>query len=367
MPLPPTMLRASDDENARMRRLSGEQLPDPKHGSEALNRVVLKACAYDPKERFGSAEEMRHALELLVQPESKLKLEEKDKIRYAPKVELKPETKPESKPEPKPEPRPEPKLEPKPEPKSEPKPELKPDPKPEPVIAHNPVQAKKKKSIWLYCVAVALIVGIASICCVRLGSTPACVHEWSDEIVCTETRSCIKCGAISKDKRDHDWYEDTGAISLCHNCPSYKENIYHNGELVAWTVYDQIDYGVVKNVNSYVNGAEIRWLENGQMIRWYYESNTKTDCSLFYDGQVYGCIGENEGISWEDYFAAVSGILPVDSYSPGKWPLMHLIKDGVEIGQAGLVMNAEGAKYIMIHTGAQDEDPRTVDVYSVFE
>ena len=58
MPLPPTKLSAGQDEQARLRRLSGEPLPAPIHGSPALKRVVLKACAYDPKDRYSSASAM---------------------------------------------------------------------------------------------------------------------------------------------------------------------------------------------------------------------------------------------------------------------------------------------------------------------
>jgi serine/threonine protein kinase len=58
MPLPPQKLTAGMDEQARSRRLSGEPLPPPADGSEALKRIVLKACAYDPKNRYHTAEEM---------------------------------------------------------------------------------------------------------------------------------------------------------------------------------------------------------------------------------------------------------------------------------------------------------------------
>ena len=58
LPLPPEKLKAGMEESARNRRLSGEQLPPPAHGSEELKRIVLKACAYDSKDRYASAAEM---------------------------------------------------------------------------------------------------------------------------------------------------------------------------------------------------------------------------------------------------------------------------------------------------------------------
>ena len=58
MPLPPAKILAGQDEAARQRRLSGEKLPPPAHGSRELQRIVLKACAYDPKDRYHTADEM---------------------------------------------------------------------------------------------------------------------------------------------------------------------------------------------------------------------------------------------------------------------------------------------------------------------
>mgnify|MGYP004642408987 CR=1 FL=1 len=56
--LPPARIMATQDEQARQRRLSGEPLPPPAHGSAELKRIVLKACAYAPKDRYHAADEM---------------------------------------------------------------------------------------------------------------------------------------------------------------------------------------------------------------------------------------------------------------------------------------------------------------------
>ena len=56
---------AREKEAAQRRRMSGEQIPAPAHGSEALKRIVLKACAFDPKDRYQSAGEMLSELERL--------------------------------------------------------------------------------------------------------------------------------------------------------------------------------------------------------------------------------------------------------------------------------------------------------------
>ena len=65
MPLPPAVPGYGDEENARNRRFSGEQIPAPKNGSDELKAIVLKACAYDPKERYQSAKDMLLALEAM--------------------------------------------------------------------------------------------------------------------------------------------------------------------------------------------------------------------------------------------------------------------------------------------------------------
>ena len=58
LPLPPEKLSANMEEKARNRRFAGEQIPPPAHGSESLKKIVLKACAFDPKDRYATAAEM---------------------------------------------------------------------------------------------------------------------------------------------------------------------------------------------------------------------------------------------------------------------------------------------------------------------
>ena len=58
LPLPPAKINMSIDEEAKKRRLEGEALPEPKHGSKELKAIVLKACAYKVEDRYGTAAEM---------------------------------------------------------------------------------------------------------------------------------------------------------------------------------------------------------------------------------------------------------------------------------------------------------------------
>ena len=66
LPLPPQVPTYEENENARNRRFMGESLPAPRNGSEELQWIVLKACAFDPNARFAGAGEMLEALDGLL-------------------------------------------------------------------------------------------------------------------------------------------------------------------------------------------------------------------------------------------------------------------------------------------------------------
>lgn len=59
---------------AMKRRLSGEALPAPANASPAFAQVILKACAFQPDERYASASEMRKALEGLQRKQEEQKV-----------------------------------------------------------------------------------------------------------------------------------------------------------------------------------------------------------------------------------------------------------------------------------------------------
>lgn len=52
-----------DKENALNRRISGEQMEKPADASEKLSEVILKACSYDPAQRYQTPEEFHLALD----------------------------------------------------------------------------------------------------------------------------------------------------------------------------------------------------------------------------------------------------------------------------------------------------------------
>lgn len=65
MPEYPNKITYEDREESMARRIRGENISAPENGSEELKQIVLKACAFEAKNRFSTAAEMRRALEKL--------------------------------------------------------------------------------------------------------------------------------------------------------------------------------------------------------------------------------------------------------------------------------------------------------------
>ena len=66
LPQPPEAITFSSREQALVRRISGEPLPCPFYGEGRLGGIVLKACAFDPKERYSSPQQLRQELEAIL-------------------------------------------------------------------------------------------------------------------------------------------------------------------------------------------------------------------------------------------------------------------------------------------------------------
>ena len=62
----PSPIKFSDSDAALARRMKGETIPAPANADEALSQVILKACAYSPKDRYLSPSDMRRDLEVLL-------------------------------------------------------------------------------------------------------------------------------------------------------------------------------------------------------------------------------------------------------------------------------------------------------------
>ena len=66
LPQPPEAITFGSREQALVRRISGEPLPRPFYGEGRLGEIVLKACAFDPKERYSSPQQLRQELEAIL-------------------------------------------------------------------------------------------------------------------------------------------------------------------------------------------------------------------------------------------------------------------------------------------------------------
>ena len=65
LPLPPAIPSALQRQEAFRRRLDGERLPLPVNGSRGLKQIVLKACAFEPQNRYHTAGEILEDLKAL--------------------------------------------------------------------------------------------------------------------------------------------------------------------------------------------------------------------------------------------------------------------------------------------------------------
>ena len=66
LPPYPQKIRYQDQEQAMIRRMRGDRLPPPGEERGKLAEIVLKACNFDPKDRYASPKEMREELEELL-------------------------------------------------------------------------------------------------------------------------------------------------------------------------------------------------------------------------------------------------------------------------------------------------------------
>lgn len=69
----PEPMHYTDPEKANEKRFRGEAFPMPCNADGKLAEIVLKACAYAPKERYQSPEEMRDALQEALKLEQEIK------------------------------------------------------------------------------------------------------------------------------------------------------------------------------------------------------------------------------------------------------------------------------------------------------
>jgi beta-lactam-binding protein with PASTA domain len=66
LPPAPQEILYSDKENSNIKRMSGEKIEPPCNAKGRLVEIILKACSYDPKERYENAAEMKKALQTVL-------------------------------------------------------------------------------------------------------------------------------------------------------------------------------------------------------------------------------------------------------------------------------------------------------------
>lgn len=193
LPLPPEIPTAFQRQTAIDRRLSGEELPLPANGSDGLWKIVRKACAFSPENRYKTPREMYNDLaacgakETVFQNANTSTEPSKGEFREQDTV-----------------------IEPKNTPSSSPKPR-----RAEPIVtAHSEKSVQKERRrrkkagvFAAFClIMISAVVGFMNI------------HFWT-EGSCTEPVKCKLCGKIKSDAPGHQWVEATcTAPRYCDVC-----------------------------------------------------------------------------------------------------------------------------------------------------
>ena len=74
LPPYPQTIKYSDKEKANVLRMSGKAMPKPCNAEGRLAEIVLKACSYNPEDRYESAVEFKEALQAILYSEKEAKI-----------------------------------------------------------------------------------------------------------------------------------------------------------------------------------------------------------------------------------------------------------------------------------------------------
>lgn len=223
MPLPPEMPTPAQAEAARERRFRGEQIPPPRDGSPQLKAIVLKACAYNPADRYASAAELLRDLNavsrLTAYPQGAIRQNSQEYTQRAAPAGQSVYVPHEAAP-------PAPHIQPYPVERYE-----------EPLKPAAPPPPKKRKPWIAALCAVILAAAVLAACYFTVhvwdsGSCTAAVsckicgkirdsapgHDWISA-TCTQAKTCQVCGKVSGGPLDHNWaeatYTDPKTCTLC--------------------------------------------------------------------------------------------------------------------------------------------------------
>lgn len=63
LPLPPENIKYNDKNEALVKRMQGQNFAPPANAGEQLSKIIMKACSFEPQNRFSSSDEMKRELE----------------------------------------------------------------------------------------------------------------------------------------------------------------------------------------------------------------------------------------------------------------------------------------------------------------
>lgn len=267
-----------DKENALNRRMSGENPPRPAEAGEGLADIILKACAYDRKDRFETAEEFREALEALKyqkpvfvkkQPEESEEPDTADNEDYIEIIEEEPE---------------------------------------KTVVAGKSSRPHKKKrgidplviAVVVMSIAVCVVIGVF-IWLVKENSELQRLKQSVTETVQSaenkqlqETLEKIRTQAttITDNLNDYNWIgseedgkisylDDEGVVKKVLVYPSlsqdgyYEEYYYWEGEL--FFAYIWADHNTLSYLKAGEQKVDLYYYDDGKLIRWIDENNVCHD------------------------------------------------------------------------------------------
>ena len=267
-----------DKENALNRRMSGENPPRPAEAGEGLADIILKACAYDRKDRFETAEEFREALEALKyqkpvsvkkQPEESEEPDTADNEDYIEIIEEEPE---------------------------------------KTVVAGKTSRPHKKKrgidplviAVVVMSIAVCVVIGVF-IWLVKENSELQRLKQSVTETVQSaenkqlqETLEKIRTQAttITDNLNDYNWIgseedgkisylDDEGVVKKVLVYPSlsqdgyYEEYYYWEGEL--FFAYIWADHNTLSYLKAGEQKVDLYYYDDGKLIRWIDENNVCHD------------------------------------------------------------------------------------------
>lgn len=173
-------------QNANVRRLSGEQIPAPPHGKPELQQLVLRACAYEPANRFSSAMEMRAAFLQLQGKDPATPLWPAQAVQQPVQMPQAPTYRPAA-------------------------------PAAEIPVAEVAQPAPKKNNSTLYLLlavaAAVLVLGVVGF---------FSIHIWP-EVSCNEVAKCKICGMTASTVQEHQWQSATCTKpETCSLCGEHK-------------------------------------------------------------------------------------------------------------------------------------------------